>query len=59
MIAAGLEQVVLEHNDKYETGVGFTPEHTGEDEKVEFLLYTNEEAEPSQELYLLIDIIQN
>lgn len=59
VIVAGLGRVTLEHNGKYETWVGFTPEHTGEDKKVEFLLYTNEETEPWQELYLLVDIVQN
>ena len=59
VVVAGLDRVTLEHDEKYETEIGFTPQHTGGDKKVEFLLYTNDQAEPPLQLYPLVDVIQN
>ena len=41
-----VEGIILEHKEKWENEVSFTPEVAGENQKVEFLLYKNGEAEP-------------
>ncbi|MCL0091512.1 DUF1616 domain-containing protein [Dehalococcoidales bacterium] len=48
--------VVLEHDKKWEGEVSFTPEVAGEKQKVEFLLFKDEEAEPYLKLHLWIDV---
>ncbi len=49
----------LEHDEKWEGIVVFTPNEPGEDQKVEFLLYKNGGTEPSAEsLHLWIDVIE-
>lgn len=50
-------RIELEHDEKWEGVVAFTPDITGDNEKVEFLLYKNEEAKPSLEsLHLWVDV---
>ena len=49
--------VVLVDEEKWEAKVGFVPEVAGENQKVEFLLYKDGEAEPCLEsLHLWIDV---
>ena len=49
--------IVLEHDGKWEQEVSFTPNVSGVNQKVEFLLYKNGAAEPSEEsLHLLINV---
>ncbi|MCL0052922.1 DUF1616 domain-containing protein [Dehalococcoidales bacterium] len=48
--------VVLEHDKKWEGEVSFTPEVAGKEQKVEFLLYKDREAEPYLKLHLWIDV---
>ena len=44
-------------NRERETIVSFMPNKAGDNQKVEFLLYKNEEAEPhSEPLYILINV---
>ena len=51
--------IELEHDEKWEGIVVFTPNEPDEGQKVEFLLYKNGEVEPSVEsLYLWIDVNQ-
>jgi uncharacterized membrane protein len=51
--------IELEHDEKWEGIVVFTPSEPGEDQKVEFLLYKNGGAEPSVEsLHLWIDVME-
>jgi len=50
-------RIELEHDEKWEGVVAFTPDTTGNNEKVEFLLYKNGEAKPSLEsLHLWVDV---
>jgi len=50
-------RIELEHDEKWEGVVAFTPDTTGDNEKVEFLLYKNGEAKPSLEsLHLWVDV---
>ena len=48
--------IVLAHRQKWMEGVGFIPDKTGEDQKVEFLLFKQGESEPYDFLYLLVDV---
>lgn len=54
-----MEPIVLEHGGKWEGEVGFTPGVAGKNQKVEFLLFKDDGAEPYLEpLYLWVDVIQ-
>ena len=54
-----IEPIVLEHDEKWEGEVAFTPQVAGKDRKVEFLLYKNWEDEPYLEpLRLWIDVTE-
>jgi len=46
----------LEHNQKWEEIVSFTPDSVGDGQKVEFLLYKDEESEPYQNLHLWVNV---
>ena len=49
--------VVLEPNEKWEEEVSFVPEVPGDNQKVEFLLYKNDETGPClKPLHLWIDV---
>ena len=48
--------VSLAHEEKWDEPVTFVPSKAGEDQKVEFLLYKNDESEPYQELLLWLDV---
>ena len=54
-----LGPILLHHEDKWQQEVGFTLAESGNNQKVEFLLYKNEEAEPhSEPLYILINVTE-
>lgn len=53
-----VEAIVLEHDEMWEGEVSFTPFKTGNNQKVEFLLFKNEEVEPCYDLHLWIDVTQ-
>jgi uncharacterized membrane protein len=54
-----VEGITLEHEERWENGVSFTPEVAGENQKVEFLLYKDGETEPYLEpLRLWLDVIE-
>lgn len=46
----------LDHDQKWESEAGFTPQKAGDDQKVEFILYKNGEEEPYRSLYLWLDV---
>lgn len=48
--------LLLAHQEKWEREISFTPTRTGENQKVEFLLYKNGETEPYRDLYLKINV---
>ena len=56
VIAGGIEQVTLEPDQKWEEEVGFTPGRIGSRQKVEFLLYSQEQDELYESLYLWVDV---
>ena len=51
--------ITLEHEEKWESEVSFTPEMVGDNQKVEFFLFRDSEAQPfSGALHLWIDVTQ-
>ncbi len=46
----------LEHDEKWEEIVSFTPDRAGDSQKVEFLLYKNGKSEPYLKLYLWVNV---
>lgn len=54
-----LGPLVLEHEEKWEEPVGFTPLKPAEHQKVEFLLFREEKEEPYRTLYLWVDVKEN
>lgn len=54
-----VREIVLKHDEKWEQEVSFIPEKAGGNQKVEFLLYRNSEAEPYlKPLCLWIDVAE-
>ena len=54
-----LGPIELEHDEKWEGAASFTPDRAGDNEKVEFLLYKNGEAESSwKPLHLWVDVTE-
>ena len=54
-----LGPVVLAHEQKWEEKINFIPDKVGDNQKVDFLLYRNEEAEPVLEpLHLWINVTE-
>jgi len=56
VIAGGIEQVTLDPDQKWEEEMGFTPGRIGNRQKVEFLLYRQEQDEVYESLYLWVDV---
>ena len=50
--------IVLADGDTWEEAVSFIPQHNGDSQKVEFLLYRNGENEPCQTLHLFVDVVE-
>ena len=48
--------VTLEHDEKWEEIIGFTPNRVGNKQKVEFLLYKEGQSEACRRLYLWVDV---
>ena len=48
--------LALADQEKWEQEVSFSPVSTGQNQKVEFLLYKRGESEPSQEVHLWMDV---
>lgn len=53
-----LGPVVLVDEQKWESEVGFLARTLGDEQKVEFVLYKNDEAELCNELHLWIDVVE-
>ena len=51
-----IREIVLEHQEKFEEAVSFTPDKTGDNQKLEFLLFRDENVEVYQSVFLLIDV---
>ncbi len=51
-----LEGIVLEQGEKWEQEIGFAPLHTGDNQKVEFLLYKDGAEEAEESLHLWVDV---
>jgi len=56
VITGGIEKVTLEPDQKWEEEVTFTPGRIGSRQKVEFLLYSQEQDEFYESLYLWVDV---
>ena len=50
--------VTLAHEEKWEGEVGFIPQKAGDEQKVEFLLYREGEAEPCLDLHIWLNVEQ-
>jgi len=48
--------IILEHDEKWEEIIGFTPNRVGDKQKVEFLLYKEGQSEACRRLYLWVDV---
>jgi uncharacterized membrane protein len=51
-----LESIELPQDGKWEQLIGFVPQHTGDNQKVEFLLYKNSETQPEDTLHLWVNV---
>jgi len=50
--------LMLENNEEWEGEIGFVPQVTGENQKVEFLLYKEGQSEIYRTLHLWVDVIE-
>ncbi len=50
--------LVLADEDKWEEEVSFVPQQAGDNQKVEFMLYSNKEMEPCSTVHLFIDVTE-
>lgn len=48
--------IVLKSEEKFENTASFTPQKTGDNQKVEFFLYINGQSDASQELHLWVNV---
>jgi uncharacterized membrane protein len=53
-----LEPITLDHEDQWEGMVAFTPERTGNNQKVEFLLHRVDQSEVYRQLHIWIDVVE-
>ena len=53
-----LTQIELQKDEKWEQEIGFAPQHIGENQKVEFLLFKGDEDFIEESLHLWIDVIE-
>jgi uncharacterized membrane protein len=56
VLISELGQIVLEHGERFERDISFTPEKPGREQKVEFLLYNHRKSGIYDSLYLLVDV---
>ena len=49
--------IALDHDEKWEEETSFTPQETGENQKVEFILYKQGREEPYRSLHLWLDVV--
>jgi len=48
--------VVLKHGERWKQEVSFTPQHAGENQRVDIYLFKQREDNPYRSLYLLVDV---
>ena len=53
-----IDPVVLGHEDRWKREVSFTPARLGNNQKVEFLLYKQEQSEAYRSLHLWVNVIE-
>ena len=53
-----IDPVILNHEEKWEKKVGFTPRKAGENIKVQFLLFRDDQPEPYRSLHLWINVTE-
>jgi uncharacterized membrane protein len=51
-----LEHIELPKGGKWEQEIGFSPQHSGDNQKVEFQLYKNGETKPENTLHLWVSV---
>ncbi len=56
IISNEIGQVTLEHEEKWEEIVSFTPERIGNEQRVEFLLYRQGQNEVYRSLHIWVDV---
>lgn len=54
--AMTIKSPLLSNDEKYETIATFEPQKVGDNQKVEFLLFKNEETEPYTQLHIWVDV---
>lgn len=54
--AVTIKSPLLSNDEKYETIATFEPQKVGDDQKVAFLLFKNEETEPYTQLHIWVDV---
>jgi len=55
-IVSEIGPIELQNEEKWEQEIGFTPQHIGDNQKVEFLLFKDSSADPYIYLHLWIDV---
>jgi uncharacterized membrane protein len=55
-ILSRIEQIKLQQGEKWEQEVGFIPQHAGDNQKIEFLLYIDGQVEPEDILHLWVNV---
>ena len=53
-----LGPITLEHQEKWEEKIGFTPRQAGENIKVQFLLYRDNQSESYRNLHLWLEVME-
>ena len=53
-----LGPITLEHEEKWQEKIGFTPTQAGKNIKVQFLLYRDNQSEPYRSLHLWLEIME-
>jgi uncharacterized membrane protein len=51
-----IEQIKLAEDEKWQQEIGFMPQHSGDNQKVEFLLYKDGEAQPENTLQIWVNV---
>ena len=51
-----VEPIILQHGERFERGVSFTPNETGDEQMVEFLLFKQGQGEAYRSLHLIVNM---
>jgi uncharacterized membrane protein len=52
-----IESITLADGEEWRQEIGFTPLKTGDNQKVEFILYKDNEAEPYRSLHIWVNVV--